>query len=129
MAVDPALVEKDMYGPHVGELDERVVRGGWTYYVQAVKRPGRLGVSPPSSDSLLAELLIVLPLEAIAERRARRRPWTVGVVRIGDIATWNDREPVVVHREELPLGEDPSDAIAALAADAAAGRFAPGTSV
>ena len=39
MAVDPEVVQRDMFVCEVGDLDQRVVKDGWTYYVQAVKRP------------------------------------------------------------------------------------------
>lgn len=124
MAVDSELVQKDMYQVEVGDLDQRIVREGWTYYIHAVKRPGRLGRPPLQSDSLLGELLFVLPLELFLDWRARRRPLAVGVVRLGHIGSWNDQTPKVVHREILER-VDPSMRIAELADDVSLGRFHP----
>ena len=73
---------------------------------------------------MLGDLLVVLPLELFLDWRARGRPWTVGVVRLGYIGGWNDQNPRVVHRESFD-GNDPTVRIAELAADAAAGRFHP----
>jgi hypothetical protein len=127
VAVDPELVRKDMYLGEVGDHDQRIVRDGWTYYVQAVKRPGRLGRPPLTSNSLLGDLLIVLPLELLLDWRSRGRPWTIGVVRLGYIGGWNDQRPKVVHRETF-AGADLSARVTELIVDVSAGRFHPDSS-
>jgi hypothetical protein len=124
VAVDDALVTKDMFHAERWEHDQRVVARGWTYYVQATRRPGRLGRAPLSSDSLIGDLLIVLPLELFLDWRARGRPWTIGVVRSGYIGTWNEQRWRVVHRETC-TDADPTARIGELVADAAGGRFHP----
>jgi hypothetical protein len=128
VAIDPEVVQKDMYLAEVGDLDRRIVRDGWTYYIHAVTRPGRLGRPPLTSNSLLGDLLLVAPIDLFLDWRARRRPWTIGVVRFGYVGGWNDQTPKVIHRETLEDGVDPSTRIAELAADVTAGRFDPATS-
>lgn len=123
MAVDPELVRRDLYLPAVGEHDRRVVHDGWTYYVQAVRRPRTLGRPAPAVGGV-GELVLVLPVVWCLGLLARRRPWTVGVVRLGDVATWNDPKPVVVHRETT-VDPDPTATIDRLVAEIETGRFAP----
>lgn len=127
MAVDRTLIAKDMYDGTVGDLDQRVVEDGWTYYIHAVKRPGQLGRTARASAYPLGDLLIGIPLELFLDWRARRRPWTIGVVRFGSVGGWSDRTPRVVHTESFD-GDDPSARITELAADVSEGRFHPAAS-
>ncbi len=75
MAVDRKLVLENMFPFEVRDLDERVVRDGWTYYVQAVKRPGSLGRRPLSDSGGVGEAVVgvVIGISAASESR-RRRP-------------------------------------------------------
>lgn len=67
--------------------------------------------------------------EPIKDARRRRRdstkPWTVAVVRMGYVGSWNDLSPTVVHQEELAPAEAPDACIEALVADVRVGRFHP----
>lgn len=115
----------DLYDVSLRPHDERVEVGGWTYYVRAVKRDHEF----TTPQGWITQVwLIDLPLLLVRGVRRvlnRRRPWTVGVVRFGSVSTWNDRIPIVVHREVLQDGEDPSVRIAELVKEVSAGRFAP----
>jgi hypothetical protein len=126
MAVDPSLVLKDMYPFDVGDHDERVVRDGWTYYVQAVKRPRSLGRPGLGESGGIGEAVVGGLIDLFLEWRARNNPWTVGVVRIGYIGSWNDQTPVVVYREVLAVGEKPAARVAGLVRKVQAGEFAVG---
>ena len=125
MAVDPDLVVKDMYPLAVGDLDQRVVRGGWTYYVHAVRRPRSLGQAPFSAYGDLGAAFFGALVDGVLDWRARRNPWTVGVVRIGYIGSWRAQKPVVVHPETLAVGQEPAGLIADLVDQIRAGAFAP----
>jgi hypothetical protein len=127
VAVARELVLRDRYVADIGDEDVRVSAGGWVYYVRAVKRPKQLLRSDANagSSSLLGDLLFALVWGAVMERLDRRRPWLIGVVRMGDVATWNDITPRVVHTEALAPGGTIAGAIEHLATAAATGRFAP----
>jgi hypothetical protein len=125
VAVDESERHHDMYDARLGPHDQRVQRGGWDYYIRAVKWEQDFtarGVQPGG------ELIVdALRLVARGVRRARssRRPWVVGVVRIGDVATWNDRTPRVVCRETLGARQEPPTRIAELVVRAQNGEYAP----
>jgi hypothetical protein len=125
MTVDPNLVSKDMYLCNVEELDQRVVRGGWTHYVHAVKRPRTLGKAPLSAASGLTASLLGALVEAWLNWRARNNAWTLGIVRLGYIGSWNDQAPRVIHRESLTAGETPETRIAELVEQVQSGFFDP----
>jgi hypothetical protein len=125
MTIDPNLVSKDIYPCNVEELDQRVVRGGWTYYVHAVKRPSTLGKAPLSAAAGLTASLFGALVEAGLDWKARNDAWTVGVVRVGYIGSWNDQAPRVIHRESLVAGETPEVRIAELVEQAESGFFDP----
>lgn len=126
VAVDDQRRRDDLYEVNLRPHDERLEVGGWTYYVRAVKRESEF---TRRSGWLAGELLIDLPLlgfRAVRRLLGRREPWTVGVVRLGSVKTWNDLTPKVMHREDLVRGEDPAGRIAELVEEVRAGRFAPG---
>jgi hypothetical protein len=56
---------------------------------------------------------------------AKHRPWTVAVVRLGSVSTWNDIRPKVVFREVLPEDVEPTARIADLVEEIQSGRFRP----
>jgi hypothetical protein len=115
-----------MYAGSVGPHDQRVVRDGWTYYVQATKFGNRIGRPPVStSDGSLTGLLLQAAVEAVVDLLGRRRPWTVGVVRFGDVAGWKDRRIAVVHRETLPAGVEPDGLVEELVGRVRSGDFHP----
>ena len=100
---------------NVGEYDERVVRDGWTFYVQATRRPINLGRTALSTGGLGA-LVIGVPVELFLDWRARNRTWSIGVVRMGNISAWKEQKATVVHRETLGPGLMPAPRIAELVA-------------
>ena len=53
MAVDRLLIAKDMYYDTVGDLDQRVVEDGWTYYTHAVSGPSNSAALPERPPILL----------------------------------------------------------------------------
>ena len=131
--IDPADVRKDMYpGSAPGPLDQRIVRGGWTYYVRATKKPRSLthdadagaGAAAGTVGGLFG-LLAMVPLVLVVRVRDRSRPWTVAVIRMGHVASWNDLKPTVLHREKVAPGDSPANRIAALTHEVRAGRFEP----
>lgn len=123
VAVDIADQRRDMYYPTCSEHDERLELEGWTYYVRAVKWRDQFTTSPaPRSGSAIFDSLVHVGREIVF---GRRRPWIVGVVRLGSISTWNDLTPRVVHSEVLAPGNDPRSRISELLDDARQGRFRP----
>ncbi len=114
-----------MYDALLGPHDQRVQRGGWVYYIRAVKWEQDFtarGVQP--GGELLVDALRLVT-RALRRARSGRRPWVIGVVRIGDVSTWNDRTPRVVCRETLGRGHAPQTRIAELVVRAQNGEYAP----
>lgn len=112
-----------MYYPALGSDDERLQVNGWTYYVRAVKWRDEFTQSAVSrSGSELFDFLVETARDLLF---ARRRPWIVGVVRQGDVATWNDITPKLVHSEILSERIEPRVRIHELVTEVHEGRFAP----
>lgn len=125
MTIDEDQRRRDLYEVALRAHDARVECDGWIYYVRGVKRDSEFtGLSGWITSALSIEvaLLLLRPLQRLVDRR---KPWTVGVVRLGSVATWNSLTPKVVHREVLPAGEHPARRIDDLLAEAHDGRFAP----
>ena len=144
--IDPGDVRTDMYSGSAPEaFDERLVLSGWTYYVRATKNPSGLvrdkdwgsglDIGAGAADDfggflVFLALLAALPAGVMGVRAVRRpredkRSWTVAVVRMGYVGSWNDLRPEVVHREEVSREDSPEPRIAALVADVRAGKFHP----
>lgn len=104
--------------------DERVELDGWTYYVRGVRRESELLPRRAVTADLLMELP-VLAYRGVKWLATRNRPWTVAVVRLGSVQTWNDVRPEVVHREVLPPGQAPGGRIGELVEQVESGRYAP----
>ena len=68
-----------------------MIRGGWTYYVHAVKRARSLGHLPLSASGDWWSAIVGGAIEAFLGWRARNNPWTIGVVRAGYVGRWNDQ--------------------------------------
>jgi hypothetical protein len=125
MGVDESRRRRDMYEARLGPDDERVELGGWVYYARAVtwQRDFTHGLVQPVGELLTDG--VRLAAQGLRRVRSSRRPWIVGVVRIGDVATWNDLSPHVVFQETLASGESPKARIEQLARQAQDGAFAP----
>lgn len=126
VAVDDQQRRHDLYDVPLRSHDERVEEGSWTYYVRGVKRDDEL----LPRVTLWGELLVDVPMLAargIKRLVSRGVPWTVAVVRLGSVKTWNDAKPEVVHREVLPAGDGAEARIAQLVDEVKAGRFTPTT--
>jgi hypothetical protein len=125
MAVDESMRRRDMYDARLTPHDQRVERGGWVYYVRAVKweRDFTRDLFQPGGEPLYD--IVRLAVQWVRRARSGRRPWMVGVVRIGDVSTWNDFRPHVAHQETLPPGQSPQARIGELARKAQDGAFAP----
>lgn len=114
----------DLYDVTLRPHDQRVEVAGWIYYVRGVKRDEEL----LPRVALWGEVLVDVPILAargIKRLVSRRVPWTVAVVRLGSVKTWNGVKPEVVHKEVLPTGEDAGPRIGELVEDVKAGWFAP----
>jgi hypothetical protein len=124
VAVDEQRRRDDLYDVKLRPHDVRAEIGGWTYYVRGVRSKREF---LPRMTPVIGELLVDVPLLIAAglERLiSRRRGWTVGVVRMGSVKTWNDVRPVVVHQETLPPRQDPGPRIAELLLEVEAGSYA-----
>lgn len=120
--IDDADVVRDMVPFSPEELDERVARGDWVYYVRAVKRGSALSRSiGHGADPVgLVLLLPLIGLWSLAQRRAR---WKVGVVRVPAPSGWKSDRARVLHKELLAEGASPEARVEALVRDVRAGRF------
>lgn len=128
VAIDPKLTERDMIrgGLGAGEYDVRIVRDGWVYYVAAARWRRDLGDWWSGAFPLGAVLVQVLWLAFTRGWGLMVRPrWWVVVVRMGDVATWNDVSVRQLRRIHLPRGESPRECVASLVAEIEAGRFRP----
>lgn len=125
MAVDEKERRRDMYEARLGPDDERIALGGRIYYVRAVKweRDFTRGLVQPVGEPIIDAFRLVT--QGIQQLRASRRPWIVGVVRIGDVSTWNDVSPRLVSRETLAESELPQARIDDLVQQVKDGAFAP----
>ena len=126
MAVGPEFSSRDMYLADLLAHDERVARDGWVYYVRGVKRRWQLLHGEDDGRGAGWKWVVIMGLwNTIMRALDRRRPWLLGVVRLGDVATWNDIRARIVHVEPLRADEDLSQGVARLVAAASAGRFSP----
>lgn len=127
MGVDESKRRRDRYEARLGEDDQRVEVAGWVYYVRAVKWDRDLthGLAQPSGALLIDGTRYAA--HGLRSLLAGRRPWIIGVVRLGAVSTWNDLEPRVVHRETLGQGDAPRPRIEDLAEQVTTGTFAPET--
>jgi hypothetical protein len=116
---------RDLYDAQLGPDDERVQLAGWVYYVRAVTWEQDLTRRPAQPVGELLTDTIRLAARGIRRARSRRRPWIVGVVRMGDVSTWNDPTPRVVHRDTSTAAQSHRSRIADLARRARDGEFAP----
>ena len=124
MAVDEQRRRDDLYDVRLRPHDVRAEIGGWTYYVRGVRNAREL---LPRTTPIIGELLIDVPLliaAGVERLLSRQRGWTVGVVRMGSVKTWNDVRPVVLHQQTLPPRQDPGPRIAELLREVEAGRYA-----
>lgn len=125
VAVDEQRRRDDLYDVTLRPHDERVEAGGWTYYVRGVRDNGELlpRLRPTTGDLLVdGALLVSRGIKRLTRRKDR---WTVGVVRLGSVSTWNNVQPQVVHREALAPGQEPEPRVAELIAEVKVGRHAP----
>lgn len=127
MAVDKGQASADRYPAALRDHDERVEVQGWTYYIRGVRSKSELtgGSTVDLSGAGPALDFLAVLVQSVLALRTLRRPWTVGVVRLGSARTWNDPAPRVVHLEQLATGVEPTARIAELVAAVRAGRFYP----
>ena len=124
--VDPALAQRDMYDVDLRDVDERVERGDWVFYVRAVKRRRELTRREWDGRgfNLLAEGMM-WAFNTLRRRMNAKRSWQVGVVRLGNVSSWRDHRPVVVHLEQVARDANLNPTIALLVAQIEAGQFDP----
>ena len=122
--IDPVLAQRDLYEVALRDVDKRVESGDWVFYVRAVKRRGALTHAEWDGGgfNLFAEGMAWV-FNALRHRIYAKRPWLVGVVRLGDISSWNDHRPVIVHLEQIESGADAGATIGRLRAQIGAGEF------
>ena len=107
--IDPALAQRGLYEVDLRDVDERVERAGWVFSVRAVKRRRELtrGEWDGGKFNLLAEGMM-WAFNALRRRMSTKRSWPVGVVRLGNVSSWHDQRPVIVHLEQIARDADPA---------------------
>jgi hypothetical protein len=113
-----------MYEARLGPDDRRIELDGRVYYVRAVKWKRDFTRGLPQPVGWWLADIVRLVADGLRRVRAGRRPWMVGVIRIGDVSSWNDVEPNLEHHEALTAGQSPQARIAELAHEAQQGAFA-----
>lgn len=122
MSVSAERAIEDMYWPvQLTEVDERVVRDGWVYYVRAVKLRRDLYPGGRYADAHPVARLLNLVVDIVVTHR----PWKVGIACRGEISTFNDERVRILLCEQLPEGVTLEARIAELVRQVRAGAIAP----
>jgi hypothetical protein len=104
--------------------DVRIERDGWVYWVRGVKSVEPFLRDWVGSATGIGEFIFAAGLaRALDLWWRRRRAWKVGVVRFKGSQWGPSGRFVVVHKEVLPSGMEPTERIAQLVASVRFGEF------
>lgn len=104
--------------------DVRVERDGWVYWVRGVKSVEPLRRDWVGSATGIGEFILAAVLTRTLDLWwRRRRAWKVGVVRFKNSQWGPSSRFVVVYKQVLPPGVEPTVRIADLVSEVRAGYF------